>query len=85
MRGFFESGEGLSERLAERRRWLSAVPGRHAAMLPEATPMLDELVELCGEAKGLDAGGLAEVRRGGTPPWIVAWSWARGGSRIFCC
>jgi dimethylamine monooxygenase subunit A len=67
VRGFFESGEGLSERLAERRRWLSAVPGRHAAMLPEATPMLDELVELCGEAKCLDAGGLAEVRRGGTP------------------
>ena len=67
VRGFFEAGEGASERIAERRRWLSAVPGRHAALLPEATPMLDELVDLCGEVNAFDAEGLAEVRRGGSP------------------
>ncbi len=44
--GFFRPTPGHDELVAQRRHWLNTTPERHAALLAEGVPLLDEAIDL---------------------------------------
>ena len=43
---FFGHTSGHDDLIAQRRQWLDTAPRRHAALLPEGVPLLDEAIDL---------------------------------------
>lgn len=59
---FFGVGDGHGGLLAERRHWLQTATSRHAALLPEGVPLLEETIAMASCGQALSEGETALLR-----------------------